>query len=905
MRILSAKRLVGFVVSLGLALGLSSIGTATTALAAPPATITLTTHYHRDACDYDGYNLFLWKNVDAAGDVSVDQTPTDQFNFIEGATDSYGKTLTTTVSGMNTFKDLGFIVRYSASPGAWTSKDTANDRFINFDGVASKEIWLIQGDATVYTSKPTVSSCGPTMISAVVDSFRAITVTLNQELALTGSGDEGFTLDKGLTVASVTALNGTASSASKLRLNLTSDVTIGTRYTVTHTGVDVDHTFGSKATSTGAIMNSQDFNDRYTYTGDDLGNTYTPQETKFRVWAPTANAVSIQEWPSATTGPAVETAMTEDVNGTWVATISGDKAGMIYTYKVDVNGHNNMAVDPYARTVTANGDRGVVIDLAASNPTGFATETKPVFSGKATDAIIYETHVRDLSKDASSGIPSAHRGKFLGLTDMNTSYSWSTTVTDPKTKKKVTTKYKTNTGVSAIKDLGVTHVQLLPIYDFASGGSETSPIFNWGYDPKNYNAPEGQYSTDPTNPVKRVNELKQAVQALHSNNLRVVMDVVYNHVASAGDFSMEQIVPGYFFRYTPSGEFENGTGCGNEVASEHPMVRKFIVDSVKYWASQYHLDGFRFDLMGILDVTTMQQVRAALDEVDPSILVIGEGWNMGALPEANRATQKNIASLTGIGAFNDQIRDAIKGSVFDAKDKGYAQGDLNRYDDVRVGIVGNIAYSNAISGNWTTVTPGQSVNYVEAHDNLTLYDKLKASMPKGTSATTLASTHRLAGSIFLLSQGLPFMQAGQEFLRSKDGDENSYQSSDAVNSIKWKNRTLNASSYNYYKGLIALRKAHPAFRMDTAQAIRDNLKFNVSYSGIVSYSLNGTAVQDTWSSIFVGHNPSKKAVSVKLPTKGTWYVVVSGSKAGVKTITTLKNVSTVSIPAGETIVLHK
>lgn len=901
MRILSAKRLVAFVVSVGLALGLSSLGSATTAMAAPPATITLTTHYHRDACDFDEWNLFLWKNVDGNGDVSVDQTPSEQYNFIEGATDSFGKTLTTTVTGMSTFKDLGFIVRL----GSWKAKDITSDRFINFDGTATKEVWLLQGDPTIYTTKPTVPSCGPTMISAVVDSFRAITVNLNQNLALTGSGNEGFTIDKGMTVSSVTALNGTASSASKLRLNLSSDVTIGTRYTVTHTGVDADHTFGSKGTATGAIMNSQDFNDRYTYTGDDLGNTYTPQATTFRVWAPTAAGVSIQKWSAATGGTAVEIPMDSDVNGTWVATVTGDQAGMIYTYKVDVNGHFNMAVDPYVRTTTVNGDRGVVIDLAATNPDGFVDEVKPTFSGKSTDAIIYETHVRDLSQDPSSGIPAAHRGKFLGLTDMNTSYSWSTTVTDPKTKKKKTTKYKTTTGVSAIKDLGVTHVQLLPIYDFASGGSETSPIFNWGYDPKNYNVPEGQYSTDPTNPVKRVSELKRAVQSLHSNNLRVVMDVVYNHVSSAGDFSMEQIVPGYFFRYTATGEFENGTGCGNEVASEHPMVRKYIVDSVKYWASQYHLDGFRFDLMGILDVTTMQQVRAALTEIDPSILVIGEGWNMGALPEGERATQKNIAQLSGIGAFNDQIRDAIKGSVFNRTEKGYAQGDINRYDDVKVGIVGNIAYSGSVLGNWSAITPGQSVNYVEAHDNLTLYDKLKASMPRGTSTTVLASTDRFASSIFMLAQGMPFMQAGQEFLRSKDGDENSYQSSDAVNSIKWKNRTLNASTYNYYKGLIALRKAHPAFRMETAQAIKDNLKFNVSYTGIVSYSLNGTAVQDSWSSIFVGHNPTKKAVTVKLPSKANWYVVVSGSTAGVKTLTTLKSASTVSIPAGTTVVLHK
>ncbi|CAB4603650.1 unannotated protein [freshwater metagenome] len=631
------------------------------------------------------------------------------------------------------------------------------------------------------------------------------------------------------------------------------------------------------------LYDSADFISKYTYTGNDLGNTYSKTETKMRVWAPTATAVKVVTYATADAlaDEGVETAMTQDVNGTWVAAIAGDKEGLIYNYRVTVDGNTNEAVDPYVRATTINGERGVVVDLAKTNPANW-NKAKPAFSGKATDAVIYELHVRDLSMDSSSGIPAAHKGKFLAFTDLNT------------------TNNGQKTGVSAIKDLGVTHVELLPIFDFASV-DEASPSFNWGYDPKNYNVPEGSYSSDPTKPTARITELKQAIQAMHDQKLRVNMDVVYNHVYNAGNFSQETIVPGYWFRTDETGELTNGSGCGNDVASERPMVRKFIVDSVKYWASEYNLDGFRFDLMGLMDIETINEVTAALKAIDPTIIVIGEGWNMGTLPEDQKANQINIAKLNNVAHFNDQIRDGLKGSVFNATDTGWATGKVSAASDIFAGIVGNIDYSAAFLTKWTTTAPGQSVNYVEAHDNLTLADKLTASV-KGVSPAGVAQLSQFASSVAFLSQGVPFLQAGQEFLRSKNGNDNSYNADDATNSLKWSTKVKYVATTKYYQGLFALRAAHPAFRMTTTAQVKANLKFIKTPSNVIAYTLNGKAVKDKATTIVVIHNPNAAAATVTLPNKKKWAIVVKGGVAGTKTIESI-TAAKVNVAGQSTMVL--
>jgi pullulanase len=456
------------------------------------------------------------------------------------------------------------------------------------------------------------------------------------------------------------------------------------------------------------------------------------------------------------------------------------------------------------------------------------------------------------------------------------------------------------TGVAAIKDLGVTHVELLPVFDFASV-DEANPTFNWGYDPKNYNVPEGSYSSDPTNPTARITELKQAIQSLHDQKLRVNMDVVYNHVYNASSFSEELIVPGYFFRTDDNGGLTNGSGCGNDVASERPMVRKFIVDSVKYWASEYNFDGFRFDLMGLMDIQTINDVTAALKKIDPTIIVIGEGWNMGTLAGPLRANQINISQLNNVAHFNDQIRDGIKGSVFNASENGWATGKTGSASDVKAGIVANTDFSSSIFAKWQTTSPAQSVNYVESHDNLTLADKISASV-KGATPSTIAQLSQFASSIILLAQGVPFIQAGQEFLRSKDGNDNSYKSDDATNSLKWSTKSKAVSTTEYFKGLIAFRAAHPALRMNSSSQIKANLKFLTAPKNVIAYSINGKAVKDSAATIVVVHNSNSGPSLITLPNAKKWSVVIKGSKAGVKALESLSG-NQISVPGQSTLVL--
>jgi pullulanase len=379
------------------------------------------------------------------------------------------------------------------------------------------------------------------------------------------------------------------------------------------------------------------------------------------------------------------------------------------------------------------------------------------------------------------------------------------------------------------------------------------------------------------------------------------MDAVYNHVSNASSFSQNLIVPNYFFRRDDIGNLTSGSGCGNDVASERPMVRKFIVDSVKYWANEYNMDGFRFDLMGLMDIKTINEITAALKKIDPTILVIGEGWNMGTLPANQKANQLNIQKLNGVSHFNDQIRDGIKGSVFDSADTGFATGKVSAKNDVMSGIVGNVDYSTTINSKWTTSYPGQSVSYVESHDNNTLVDKIAASV-KDAKPSDIAQLSQFSASIAFLSQGLPFMQAGQEFLRSKNGDSNSYKSSDAINSLKWNTRKLNSSTVDYYKGLIALRKTYSAFRMTTTEQVKSNLNFSDSPEGTIVYSLNGAALKDKAAIIVVIHNANLETQNISLPKGGTWSVLVEGEKSGTSVIRKISGTS-IAVKSRTTVVL--
>lgn len=613
---------------------------------------------------------------------------------------------------------------------------------------------------------------------------------------------------------------------------------------------------------------SKVFEDHFHYDGD-LGALYTPHGTTFRVWAPAASSLSVLIYATGDAEESVAHPMERDVQGTWVLVLDGDLHGVYYNYLVTVNEVTHEAVDPYAKAVGVNGERGMVVDLARTNPEGWDQLQKPDLV-YFVDAVIYELHIRDLSIHETSGIQ--HKGKFLGVAETGTRGPNGVT-----------------TGLDHLVELGVTHVHLLPCFDFLTVDEADleTPQYNWGYDPLNYNVPEGSYSTNPFDGEVRIREFKQMVKTLNEHGIRVVMDVVYNHTGLTEDSNLNRLFPGYFYRENVMGSFSNGSGCGNELASERSMVRKFIVDSVVYWAQEYKIDGFRFDLMGLHDLETMNQVRKALDEVDPRILIYGEGWTGGdsPLPDDEKALKGNAVQMPGIAVFNDDIRDGIKGDVFHARQPGFVNGARDREESVKFGIVAATRHPQVVYDNvcyakqsWAAA-PHQSVNYAEAHDNLTLWDKLMATSSHEPEEE-LIKMHKMSLVILLTSQGIPFIHAGMDFLRTKFGDDNSYRSPDSVNALDWQRKALYLDVFRYNQGLIRLRKSHPAFRMTTTEAIQKHLRFlEMPHGQMIGYILSDHANGDAWKEIAVLFNAHLEPQRIQLPSRG-WVSVVNGQRAG-------------------------
>lgn len=629
----------------------------------------------------------------------------------------------------------------------------------------------------------------------------------------------------------------------------------------------------------GDVYDTLEFNSLYNYDGL-LGPIYTKERTTFKVWAPTAQDINLALFEDHKSEPTVTFEMTRSEQGVWETTVEGDLHNQLYAYEVQLSSDYEYVVDPYAKGVSVNGIRSAVIDLERINPENWDEAYKTNFTN-ATDAIMYEIHVRDLSMQRQSGIE--NKGKFLGFTERNT--------TNPN---------GFSTGLDYIKELGVTHIQLLPIYDYGSINEEKDEVaFNWGYDPVNYNALEGSYSTDAFTPDVRINEFKQAVQAIHDAGLKVTMDVVYNHVYSVNAMAFEKLVPGYYFR--KEGEnFANGSGCGNETASDRYMMHKFMVDSTRYLVEEYNLDGFRFDLMGLHDVETMNAIRTSLNEVDPSITIIGEGWNMGnVLAEDKKANQNQAHLMPGIAHFNDTIRDGLKGSVFDQLDQGFVNGKPAMESTVFSGIVGGIHFNDIKT--WGDIEPNQSVTYVEAHDNNTLYDKLKISNPDASPAD-IKRMHTLADSIVLTSQGIPFIHAGQEFMRTKLGDENSYKSSDIVNRLDWMRRETYNDLVEYFKVLIEMRKAHPSFRLSSKEDILNKMTSLQLDDNVIAYQLQND--EDSWKNIVVIHNAATEDSVVSLPTEGVWQVVVKDGQANLEGLEKISR-NKVKVPKISTMVLYQ
>jgi pullulanase len=604
------------------------------------------------------------------------------------------------------------------------------------------------------------------------------------------------------------------------------------------------------------------------YTGHDLGVTYSPQKTLFKVWAPMASAVKLRLYKAGNGGDAISALdLTAGKNGVWQVNVSGDIKNAYYTFQIMQDGKwLAEAPDIYAKAVGVNGHRGMVVDLQSTNPAGWKNDKKPALKN-ATDAIIYELHIRDISEDENSGIK--NKGKFLGLTETGTK--------SPDGKA---------TGLDHLKELGITHVHILPAFDFNTV-DETKPSagqYNWGYDPQNYNVPEGSYSTNPYDGNVRIKEFKQMVQALHKNGQRVILDVVYNHTSDIDHANFTQFAPGYFYRHNADGGYSNGTGCGNETASERPMMRKFMIESVVYWAKEYHLDGFRFDLMGIHDIETMNAISDTLHKIDPTIIIYGEGWAAGGTPypEEQRAVKKNAYELHQIAAFSDDLRDGLKGGFSDVKSKGFVSGDQNSKESIMFGIVAStqnnqIDYSkvNYSKAPWAA-EPSQTISYVSCHDDNTLFDRLQISNPNASEAD-LIKMDKLANTIVLTSQGIAFLHSGAELLRTKRDVANSYNSPDSINKIDWSRKTKYEAVFNYYKGLVVLRKNHPAFRMPATQMIQEHLNFiETNDPSVIAYQLTGNANSDKWKTILVLLNGSVDNKQLSIPA-GNWTLVGDGN----------------------------
>lgn len=629
------------------------------------------------------------------------------------------------------------------------------------------------------------------------------------------------------------------------------------------------------STSNCADLHTAEFNNKYFYEGE-LGAIYSPEKTTFRVWAPTAQAVEFVNYSE--NGKVA--AMTKGEKGTWEITLDDDQKGLQYRYRLHFAGDKiNEAIDPYARAVTANGTRTVVIDPEKTVPSNWDGKRMPTFTSMK-DAIIYEAHVRDLTIGPDNGI--TNKGKFLGLTEAGTK-----------------TKEGNLSGLDYLKSLGVTHVQLLPIFDFGSvdelGDLSYNAQYNWGYDPQNYNVPEGSYATKPADPTSRILELKSMVETMHANDMRVIMDVVYNHVYNPETSPLQQTVPDYYFRMDANCKFQDGTGVGNETASEQLMMRKYIVDSVTYWAKHYDIDGFRFDLMGIHDVETMKAVREALNKIDPSIVILGEGWKMGNHPSGvAAANQENAKQMPGISFFNDQYRDTVKGDNFELNHTGFISGanqEQRSWD-----LLNNIKGAQYVR---KYLGPDQSVVYNEAHDNYTMFDKLKGSLPADTPDSEVAQRHALGTGTQYLANGAVFIHAGQEFLRTKAGDHNSYKSPDSVNVFNYDRAQQYEKEVKFFRDLNKFRKQYDFMRQGSYDAVNQKYTHEI-IAGEESIATNhvGYTVKNAFpvktksgkesADAFAYVNADKQAWEAPLPA-GEYEVMIKGLDVYQKPVTLTSN----------------
>ncbi len=877
---------------------------------ADQSTESIYVHYYRYAGDYDDWLLWAWQSEPESlggSDYQFEDDDTDsQYNF-------GGVVAKIDIDeNLSEIEEMGFIVHRSDSQNDWAEKDIDSDRFVTIPETTPTgtfHIYLVQADPAIGTSldDPDGPDKSPKFFSAYFTDMRTITYKATEEF---DQGDIRVLSDGNeLNVDNITidGWNGT--------VVLTEDIDFSQTYTIE--GTFGDSSVKEYSVTFDGIYDTEEFEDAFAYEGDDLGAIPLEDKTTFRLWAPISDKIELNLYDTGTPAkhggtddPVKTVEMTSDVKGTFYHEEPGNLHGVYYTYSVTNGSKTNEVVDPYAKSTGINGLRGLVVDFEQMNPDGFEYGDRPDNMDAATDAIIYELHVRDLTTHESWNGSEENRGKYLGLIEEGTTYDGA------------------STGFDHMKDLGITHVQLLPFFDY--GVVDETRVddpdynaFNWGYMPLNFNTLEGTYSADPYDGLVRVSEMKQVVASMTDSDIRINMDVVYNHTGLTANSNFNLIVPGYYHRKTASGAFSNGSGTGNETASERAMMRKFIVDSTTFWATEYNISGFRFDLMALHDIETMNAVADALHAIDSSIMVYGEPWMGGTspLPASMQAGKKNLDQIEGVGAFNDDFRDAVKGSVFASAQGGYVQGDFSESVITRVkyGIAGGTDHE-AIKASLLTpyeiwhTQPTKTINYVTAHDNNTLHDKLHLTLEDDGRLDLLPDMFKQSYALLMTSQGIAFIHAGDEFMRSKpaeDGegfDENSYESPDSVNQIRWNLKTSEEGNeiHEYICGLIELRNEHPSFRMDQASEVKENLTFLYEEEeGIIAYTITNDDSGDVHDTILVVHNANDGNEKVKLPEGGGWVLIVDGDEANEDAIESFKGNKRISIPAHTSYVMYQ
>lgn len=850
----------------------------------PEGGVRVTVNYYRPDNTYADWDMWIWgSGSEGAG-----------YAF-SGTTTANGLTWSTAIADISKYEPdadgnaVGFIVRKGGS--SWSDKDIADDRFIPVSKITDSKvtIYLISGIADVYYSAEEALAGMEELNKKKIDVARFSAfdeLYIHVSDVITAKSVFKLKDNIGNTIASYDCSdseNASTVGRSSLTVKIPSEISLSKDYTVVDEPAifDDEYNFAERAVSKYSLFNTARFDELYGYTGT-LGAEYSAAQTKFTVWSPYATAMKLNIYAAGEGGTATSYDMTAGEKGTWAYTLTGDQNGKYYTYTVINGTAKDEVVDPYARSGGKNGKRGMILDLDKTDPTGWATQSNPMLGSNA-EAVIWEAQLRDVTIHESSNVTAANRGKFLGLTES------------------AATNGGKSTPLDYLKELGITQVHFQPLFDFASVDESFKTAtynkdgeYNWGYDPLNYNMPEGSYSSDPADGTKRVNEMKQMIMALHNAGIQVVMDVVYNHVSNAQSSNFEKLMPGYYFRMTNEGGFYNGSGCGNETASDHSMFRKFMIDSVLYWTQEYNIDGFRFDLMALHDIDTMNAIYDELKKVNPDVIVYGEGWTGGTsgLSTSKQALLANAKKMPNIAFFNDSVRDGLKGSVFDMLETGFISGKAKSDNAVYVGAKGGID---------KFASPLQNINYTACHDNSLLWDKLNASV-EDTKANIMAM-NRLAATAIFTGQGISFIPAGEELMRSKPTTktnnydnrpnvyktdenyyfaDNSYKSPDSVNAIDWSllDNDDNKAMLAFYKELIAIKKTFKQFRLTTAEQVGECVIADVDTAADDGVAVFAVKDPESDEYVIVILNNGKEAKTVTLP-NGAYGVYVNGDKAKV------------------------